>query len=174
MATVTFKGTVLNLVGKEPILGDPIPDIELTDGDMQPFKTSSLKGKTTIIATVPCLATSVCDTMTRRFNQEASKLNSDINIITVSMDLPFTLKNWCGAAGISNIKVLSDHKEALLGKSLGILIKEWRMLARSVFIIDAKGSIKHIHIVNEIADQPDYSKILEEVKQLSSQKLLAR
>ena len=131
---VTFKGNPLTLIGPELKAGQRAPEYQLTANDLSTATLATSKGKTRLISVVPSLDTPVCDQQTKRFNQEAAKLPSDITILTVSMDLPFAQKRWCGAAGIDKVQVLSDHKDASFGRAYGTLIKELRLLARSINI----------------------------------------
>jgi thiol peroxidase len=164
--TVTMKGNPLTLVGNEVKVGQPAPDFEVIANDMSSVKLSSFKGKVCIICSVPSLDTSVCDMETRRFNEEAGKLGSDVAVLTISMDLPFAQKRWCGAAGVKNVQTLSDHRDASFGKAYGVLIKELRLLARAVFVVDKNGTIRYIQIVNELASEPNYEAALNAVKGL--------
>jgi thiol peroxidase len=164
--TVTMKGNPLTLVGNEVKVGQPAPDFEVITNDMSPVKLSSFKGKVCIICSVPSLDTSVCDIETRRFNEEAGKLGSDVVVLTISMDLPFAQKRWCGAAGIKNVQTLSDYRDASFGKAYGVLIKELRLLARAVLVIDKKGIIRYVQIVDELTNEPDYEAALDVVKGL--------
>jgi len=119
-----------------------------------------------VISSVPSLDTPVCDIETRRFNEEAGTLGSDVVVLTVSMDLPFAQQRWCGAAGVTNVQTLSDHRDASFGRSYGVLIKELRLLARAVFVVDRGGTIQYIQVVNEIAEEPDYESVLAAVNKL--------
>jgi thiol peroxidase len=163
---VTMKGNPVTLVGNEIRIGDKAPDCNLTANDLSAVSLSSFRGKVCIIASVPSLDTAVCDMETRRFNEEAGKLDPNIVILTISMDLPFAQKRWCGAAGIQNVKTLSDYRQAQFGTSYGVLIKEFRLLARAIFVIDKTGVVRYIQIVNEIAKEPDYQPVLEAAKKL--------
>ena len=118
---ITMKGNPLTLVGQEVKVGDPAPDFEVLANDLSPFKLSSLKGKVAIICSVPSLDTPTCDIETRWFNEEAAKLGPDVEILTISMDLPFAQKRWCGAAGVERVKTYSDHREAAFGQAYGVL-----------------------------------------------------
>jgi len=160
---ITMKGSPLTLVGNEVRVGDKAPDFEVLDNDLSPVRFSSFGGKLCIISSVPSLDTPVCDMETRRFNEEASKLGSDVVILTISMDLPFAQKRWCGAAGVTRVQTLSDHRDASFGTSYGVLIKELRLLARAVFLVDRAGTIQYIELVKEITDQPDYEAVLSAV-----------
>lgn len=164
--TVTMKGNPLTLTGNSAKVGQPAPDFEVIANDMSSVKFSSFKGKVCVICSVPSLDTSVCDTETRRFNEEAGKLGSDVVVLTISMDLPFAQKRWCGAAGVKNVQTFSDHREASFGKAYGVLIKELRLLARAVFVVDADGTIRYAQIVDELTNEPDYEAALNAVKGL--------
>lgn len=163
---VTMKGNPLTLIGKEIKVGDFAPDFEVLDNNLSPVKLSSFRGKVCVVSSVPSLDTPVCDMETRRFNQEAGKLGADVQILTISMDLPFAQKRWCGAAGVDNVVTLSDHRNASFGNTYGVLIKELRLLARSVFVVDREGILRYIQMVKEIAEEPDYEVIIDAVTQL--------
>jgi thiol peroxidase len=163
---VTMRGNPLTLVGDELNIGDAAPDIEVLDNDLTPVKLSNYKGKVCIVSTVPSLDTPVCDMETRRFNQEAANLDDDIVILTISTDLPFAQKRWCGAAGVEKVVTLSDHRDAAFGNAYGVLIKELRLLARAVFVVDKQGQIRYIQLVKEIAEEPDYDAVIAAAKEL--------
>ncbi len=161
---VTFMGAPLTLLGDALKEGSLAPDCILLDNDLKEVRLSDWADKVRVIATVPSLDTPVCDLETRRFNTEAASLGGDVAILTVSMDLPFAQKRWCGAAGVEQVKTLSDHRDAALGKAYGVLIKELRLLARAVFVIDKTGTVRHVQLIKEIADEPDYAAVLAAVK----------
>ena len=161
---VTMKGNPLTLVGNEVHAGEVAPDFTAIDTDLKPVSLSAFRGKTVVIASVPSLDTPVCDIETRRFNQEAVGLGKDVQILTLSTDLPFAQKRWCGAAGITGLKTLSDHRDAAFGNAYGVLIKELRLLARTVFVVDRKGVIRYIQVVKELATEPDYAAVLDAVR----------
>lgn len=163
---ITMKGNPLTLLGKGVKVGNSAPDFEVVANDMSAVTLSSYHGKVCIITSVPSLDTSVCDIETRRFNEEAGKLGSDVAVLTISMDLPFAQKRWCGAAGVKNVQTFSDYRDASFGKAYGVLIKELRLLARAVFVVDKKGVIRYIQIVNETASEPNYEAALNAVKGL--------
>ena len=163
---VTIKGNPKALSGTEVKVGDKAPDFELLDNNLTPVKLSSFLGKVVVISSVHSLDTGICDTETRKFNTEAGKLGPDVVILTVSMDLPFAQKRWCGAAGVSNVITLSDHRDASFGTSYGVLIKELRLLARKIFVLDKAGIVRYVQLVNEVASEPDYEPVINAVKQL--------
>lgn len=163
---ITMKGQPLTLVGKEVMVGGKAPDFEVLANDLSAVRLSSYRGKVCIISSVPSLDTSVCDMMTRRFNQEAVNLGDDVVVLTVSMDLPFAQKRWCGAAGVKNVQTLSDHRDASFGTAFGVLIKGLRLLARAVFVVDKEGIVRYVQIVNELTNEPDYEAALNIVKEI--------
>ncbi len=163
---ITMMDNPLTLIGKELKVGDPAPDVEVLDNDLAPVSLSSFQGRICVVSSVPSLDTPVCDMETRRFNEEAGKLGEDVRILTISMDLPFAQKRWCGAAGVDKVVTLSDHREASFGKAYGVLIKELRLLARAVFVLDREGAVKYSRIVKEVTEEPDYDAVLEAVKSL--------
>jgi thiol peroxidase len=114
---------------------------------------------------VPSLDTPVCDIETRRFNAEAAKI-PDLTVLTISMDLPFAQARWCGAAGIDKVMTLSDHRDASFGTNYGVLIKELRLLARAVFVIDENDVVRYAEVVPEVTNHPDYDKALAAAKML--------
>lgn len=163
---VTFSGNPLTLVGDELEVGDTAPDFVVLANDLQPVDFTSFRGKVCIVSSVPSLDTPVCDTMTRKFNEEASNLGPDVEILTISMDLPFAQARWCGAAGVTRVQTLSDHRDASFGMAYGLLIKELRLLARAVIVVDRDGKIQHFQLVKELTEEPDYEASLETVKRL--------
>ncbi|MCU0604779.1 MAG: thiol peroxidase [Desulfobacterales bacterium] len=163
---VTLRGNALTLSGPEIKTGASAPDVELLDNDLKPVRLSAYKGKVVVVSSVPSLDTPVCDMETRRFNTEAAKLGDNVAILTVSTDLPFAQKRWCGAAGVDKVKTLSDHRETAFGQAYGVLIKELRLLARSIFVLDQKGVIQYVQHVKEVSQEPDYEAVLAAVRKL--------
>jgi len=162
--TVTFQGNPLTLVGATPKVGDTAPAFEVLTNDLSPAKLSDFQGKTCVICSVPSLDTPVCDTEIRTFNKRATSLGDDVVVLAISMDLPFAQQRWCGAAGVENVQTLSDHRDAQFGKAYGVLIRELRLLARAVFVVDKKGVIRYIQVVDEITNEPDYDAALQAVR----------
>ena len=163
---VTLQGNAFTLVGPELKSGDPAPDFEVVGADLKPVTLQDTAGKIRIFSVVPSLDTPVCDTMTRRFNKEAAGL-PEVQIYTVSMDLPFAQSRWCAASGVDNIVMLSDHRSGSFGESYGTLVKELRLDSRAIFVVDGEGVIRHVEYVGEIADQPDYDSALHRVRELA-------
>ena len=164
---VTFKGNPLTLIGPAIKPGAPAPEFQVLAQDLSPVTLSSLKGKTLLISVTPSLDTPVCDQQARRFNQEAATLPG-VEVLNISMDLPFAQKRWCGAAGIDKVKALSDHKDASFGRAYGTLIKELRLLARSIFVIDGSGAVRYVEYVPEVTSHPNYDAALAAVRQLTT------
>lgn len=163
---VTLRGNPVTLVGNEIRVGDKAPDFEVLGNDLKPVSFSSYLGKVCIISSVPSLDTPVCEASTKRFNEEVAGLGADVAILTVSMDLPFAQRRWCLANGVKEVETLSDHKDASFGTSYGLLMKELRLLARAVLVVDRTGTVRYIELVKEIGDEPDYEAALEAAKRI--------
>lgn len=162
---VTLKGTPLTLLGAELKPGQKAPDFVAVGSDLKEVTLKDTDGKVRIFSVVPSLDTPVCDTQTRRFNQEAASLPG-VQTYTVSMDLPFAQARWCAASGVDRIQMLSDHRDASFGANYGTLIKELRLNSRAVFVVDSEGVIRHLEYVPEVGELPDFAKALAEVKRL--------
>jgi len=165
---VSFKGSPLTLIGTELKVGDKAPDFIVLDNDLNLTGLKSFEGKIKIISVTPSLDTPVCDLQARRFNEEAAKLSPDIVVLNISMDLPFALSRFCSTAGIDRVKTFSDHKEASFGNAYGVLIKELRLLARSIFVVDKDDYIKYIEIVSDITELPNYEKAFESARKIAN------
>ena len=163
---VTMGGNPVTLTGAEVKVGDSAPDVEVLGNDLGPVKLSSYKGKVCVISVVPSLDTSVCDMQTRKFNETAGSLGDNVVILTISMDLPFAQARWCGAAGVDQVKTVSDYKGPEFGPKYGLLIKELHLLARAVLVIDKQGVVQYYQLVPEVAEEPDYDAVIEAVKKL--------
>ena len=163
---VTMRGNPLTLVGNEVKVGEAAPDFMALDNNLTPVRLSAYRPKICLLSSVPSLDTPVCDIETRKFNEEAGKLSEKVQILTISMDLPFAQKRWCGSAGVNKIQTLSDHREAQFGIAYGVLIKELRLLARAVFLIDSKGFLQYMQLVKEITNEPDYEEVWSELKKI--------
>lgn len=164
-AGVKFKGNPMTLLGAEVKVGSQAPEFEVLAQDLTPVTLAGSKGKIRLINVVPSLDTGICDAQTRRFNEEAAKLPAGVEVLTISMDLPFAQKRWCGSAGIDRVKVLSDHRKGSFGKAYGVQIKELRLLARSIFVVDAKDTVRYVEYVPEVTTHPNYDAALAAVRQ---------
>jgi len=163
---ITMRGNPLTLLGHEVKIGDPAPDFVALDNSLSPVRFSSFKGKICLLSSVPSLDTPVCATETRRFNEEAAHLGAEVVLLTISMDLPFAQKRWCSSSGVTRVFALSDHRDASFGTAYGVLIKELRLLARAVFVVDQNGIIRYVQLVKETSQEPDYSAALSALKKL--------
>ncbi|MGW4528474.1 thiol peroxidase [Amycolatopsis sp. NPDC004378] len=151
---VTFRGNPVTLLGPEIAVGDRAPDFTALGTDLAPVRFAELGG-TRVISVVPSLETPVCDLQTRRFNESVSQLG-DASVLTVSVDLPFAQARWCGAAGVSGVRTLSDHRDLSFGLAYGVVIKEFRLLSRAVFVVDAAGTVVHAEYVPEVGQEPNF------------------
>jgi thioredoxin-dependent peroxiredoxin len=155
----TLRGNPLTLIGPELKAGDDAPDFALVDNGLKPVSLKDTGNGVRIISVVPSLDTPVCDAQTKKFNEEAANLPG-VDIFTVSMDLPFAQKRWCGAFGVDKVKMLSDHKDGSFGSNYGTLIKELRIESRAIFVLDKQNKIRHAEYVKEVADHPNYEAAL--------------
>lgn len=165
---ITMKGKALSLVGPDLTIGAKAPDFTVLDKDLHEVKLSDHAGKIKVISVTQSLDTTVCDLQARRFNHEASLLPSDIVVLNISMDLPFAIGRFCTIAGIEKVKALSDHRDGSFGEAYGVLIKELRLLARSVFILDKDDVVRYREIVPEQTNQPDYEMALKALADLTN------
>jgi len=163
---ITFQGSPLTLVGPALRAGDKAPGFTVLDDELKPLSLKDFAGKTKIISVTPSLDTPVCDLQLRRFNAEAAKMSGDRAVLNISMDLPFAITRFCTSAGIDKVKALSDHRDASFGAAYGVLIKELRLLARAIFIIDKNDVIQYTEIVPDITNHPDYDKALSSAAKL--------
>jgi thiol peroxidase len=163
---ITVNGGPLTLLGNELKVGDRAPNAILASNDLKPVELNSYRGKVVVISAVPSLDTPTCDIETRTFNKKATSLGKDVVILTISMDLPFAQKRWCGASGVNNVVTLSDYKDASFGSAYGVLIKELHLLTRSIFVLDREGTIRYTQLVKEISKEPDYDAVYKAVEAL--------
>jgi thiol peroxidase len=163
---ITFKGNPMSLLGPEIKEGDKAPDFRVVDTGLAPVTLADFRGKVKIISAVPSLDTPVCDTETRRFNKEAASLPGNVVILTVSLDLPFAQKRWCGAAGIDKVRTLSDYQDRSFASAYGVLIKELKLLSRSIFVIDGSDTVRYVQHVKEVTQEPDYAAVLSAAKNI--------
>jgi len=159
---ITFKGNSVTLVGDRFIeVGDEAPDFVVYDTNLNPIRLSDFRGRKVIISAVPSLDTPVCDIETKKFNDIAKKLDDNVVIITVSMDLPFAQRRWCGANGVEHVKVVSDYKDRDFAFKYGVYVKELGLLARVIFVVDENLKVKYKQVVNEISSEPNYDDVLK-------------
>ena len=158
-----MRGNPMTLIGPELKAGDDAPDFSVVDSGLKPVTLKDTAGKVRIFSVVPSLDTPVCDAQTKRFNDAAASL-PEVVIYTVSMDLPFAQRRWCGAFAVDHVKMLSDHKDASFGAAYGTLIKELRIESRAIFVVDRDNKIRHAEYVKEVADFPNYEAALAAAK----------
>jgi thiol peroxidase len=166
VANVTFKNNPVTLLGKEVAVGDTAPDFTVLANDLNPVTLADSKGKIRLISVVPSVDTGVCAVQTRKFNEEAASLGDDVEILTISVDLPFAQARWCAAEGIENVKTLSDHRDLSFGEAYGVVIQELRLLSRSIFVVDQNDKVTYVEYVSENTNHPNYEQAIEAVKQL--------
>lgn len=164
---VTFKGQALTAIGPLLKAGDKAPDFKVLNNALEEETLATTRSKIRLIASVPSLDTPVCDMETRMFNKEAVSFGSDVEVLTISMDLPFAQKRWCAAAGVDRVRTLSDHREASFGKNYGVLVKELRLLQRAIFLVDRDDIIRYVEYVREIGQEPNYEAALQQIKHLT-------
>ncbi|WP_345243451.1 thiol peroxidase [Pontibacillus salipaludis] len=162
MASITFKDNPVTLVGDEVKVGDKAPNFTVLANDLSEVSLEQYNG-VKLISVIPSIDTGVCDAQTRRFNEEAAQLDN-VNVLTISMDLPFAQRRWCGSNGIENVDTLSDHRDAYFGEAFGVLIKEMRLLARAVFVVNSQNEVVHAEYVSEATNHPDYEAAITAAK----------
>lgn len=164
---ITMKGKPLTLIGPDLAIGSKGPDFKVLDGDLKEMTLGDFSGKVKVISVTPSLDTPVCDLQLRRFNHEATKFPADVVVLNISMDLPFAVTRFCTTASIDKAKALSDHRDASFGTAYGVLIKELRLLARSIFILDKDDVLRYKETVPEEANHPDYEKALDALRSIA-------
>jgi thioredoxin-dependent peroxiredoxin len=162
----TLKGNPKTLLGPELKVGDKAPDFHAVDDSLKPMDLAGTGNGVRIFSLVPSLDTPVCDAQTKRFNEEAGKL-PNVKIYTFSMDLPFAQKRWCGAFGVDNVKMISDHRDGSFGEAYGAMIKELRILSRAIFVVDPDNKIRYVEYVKEVGDHPNYDSALNAAKSIA-------
>jgi thiol peroxidase len=168
MPSVTFKGKPIALSGAEIKPGQAAPDFAAVDTGLQPVRLGDARGKVVVLSAVPSLDTAVCDTETRRFNEEAARLGPGVEVWTISQDLPFAQKRWCGAAGVDRVKPLSDFRDRSFASTYGVLIKDGPLAglcARAVFVVGKDGKVRHVEYVGEVTTEPNYEAALAAARQ---------
>ncbi len=162
---VTFGGNPVTLMGRLAKPGQAAKNFFAVNNNLQPYSLSEHSNQVRIISSVPSVDTDICAQQTRRFNEEAAALK-DVQVITISCDLPFAQKRFCAAEGIENLVTVSDHKDKDFGVKYGLLIEELGLLARAIVVIDKQDVIQYVEVVPEVAEEPDYQKALEAAKAL--------
>lgn len=163
----TLRGNPKTLLGPELKVGEAAPDFQAVDDSLQSVDLAATGNGVRIFSVVPSLDTPVCDAQTKRFNDEAGKLG-DVKIYTISMDLPFAQKRWCGAFGVDHVKMISDHRDGSFGQAYGTLIKELRIESRAIFVVDKNNKLSHVEYVKEVGDHPNYDAALAAAQSAAS------
>jgi thiol peroxidase len=161
---VTFKGTPMTLMGPEIRVGDEAPHFKLVGNDLADIECKLFHGKVRVLSVAPSIDTPVCATQTRTFNKEAAGLSEDVVVLSVSLDLPFALKRFCGAEGIERVITASDYKYRDFGEAYGVLISELGLLTRAVFVVNRENKVTHAEYVAEVTSEPDYAAALKAVE----------
>lgn len=162
---IKFKGNDVTVVGPDIVVTQIAPDFTAVTQDWSAFNAlQETKGKVRIIGSLPSLSTNVCDRETRRFNQEAAALSDQIAILMVSMDLPYTLNNWCAAAGVDRVKTLTDYKNMDFGPKYGVLLKEPQIFRRAIFVVDQDDKVQYAAYMSAIGEEPNYDDVLNAAK----------
>ena len=164
MATITFKDNPMSILGTEVEVGQKAPDFSVLANDLSEYRLADAKESVKLISVIPSIDTGVCDAQTRRFNEEAGSIDN-VEVLTISVDLPFAQKRWCAASGLEHVQTLSDHKDLSFGKAYGLVMEELRLLARAVFVIDTNGTLVHVEYVSEATNHPDYEKAIAAAKE---------
>ncbi len=159
----TFQGRPVTLLGNEVRAGQPAPEFTVLANDFSPVTLASSAGQVRILSVVPSLDTGVCDQQTRRFNEEAGRLDG-VTVLTVSADLPFAQRRWCGAAGLDAVQTVSDHRDLSFGLGYGVVLAGFRLLARAVFVVDAADQVVYAQYVAEVGEHPDYDAAIAAVR----------
>ncbi len=168
LGAVKMKGNPVTLLGPEIKVGDKAPEFSAIETlGSPPVTLESLRGKVKVLNVVVSVDTPVCDVQTKRFNQEAASLPGDVEILTVSMDLPFGLKRYCGAAGIDKVRAISDYRDASFGEAYGVLMRDNRLLARAVFVVDKNDTVQYAEYVDEVTHEPNYDGALAAIKKVA-------
>src|ERR1700676_1675919 len=166
-AATTLRGNPMTVVGPELKAGDPAPDFQAVDDALKTVDLAATGNGVRIFSVVPSLDTPVCDAQTKRFNEEAGKL-PDVSIYTISMDLPFAQKRWCGTYGVDHVKMVSDHRDGSFGQAYGTLIKDLRIMSRAIFVVDKNNVIRHVEYVKDVGDHPNYEAALAAARAAAS------
>ncbi len=165
MATVTFKGNTVTLLGNEIKVGDQAPNFTVLANDLSPVTLEDKSDHVKVISVIPSIDTGVCDSQTRRFNESLAMLNN-VSILTISVDLPFAQRKWCASSGLEKVELLSDHRDLSFGLAYGVVIEELRLLTRAIFVIDPNNKVTYVEYVKEASNHPDYDAAIQAVKDL--------
>ncbi len=161
----TFLGKPVTLVGQQLQIGETVPDFTLTTTDLAQKSLSDFAGKKKVISVIPSIDTGICSTQTRTFNKELSDMDDTV-VITVSADLPFAQARWCGVEGLEHAVMMSDYYDNTFGKTYGLLMQEWHLLARAVLVLDENNKLVYAEYLENVNSEPNYQAAIEAVKAL--------
>ena len=162
-------GTEVTILGDDIQVGQDAPEFSAQTQKWEVIDVlQATKGKVRIIAALPSIETGVCDRETRKFNEEAANLDENILIITISTDLPYSQARWCGAAGIDQVMMVSDHIDTSFGLGYGCLVKERRILRRAIFVVDQEDKVRYAAYMPTLADEPNYAEVIAVAKNVLS------
>ncbi|KAA0957955.1 thiol peroxidase [Planococcus kocurii] len=167
MVQITFKNNPMTIPNTEVRVGDQAPEFSVLANDLSPVTLQDTTGKIRLVSVVPSLDTGVCSDQTKRFSEEATSLGDNVEVLTISADLPFAQKRWTDINKVDDITTLSDHRDLSFGEAYGLTMQELRLLARSVFVLDENDKVTYVEYVAEGTDHPDYEKALDAVKELT-------
>jgi thiol peroxidase len=165
---ITMSGNPVTLLGPELKVGDKAPDFTLLDNSLKPVRLSDSRGHMRLLSVVPSLDTKVCDIQTVTFNKKAAEMPGDVTLYTISVDLPFAQARYCAAKAVDKLQTLSDHRDVSFGLAYGLLIKEFRLLARAVLVIDKDDTIRYVQLVKEVGTEPDYESALDALRKIAA------
>ncbi|TSB48057.1 thiol peroxidase [Alkalicoccobacillus porphyridii] len=163
MVAITFKEKPMTVLGNEVKIGDKAPDFKVLANDLSEVTLADSKNRVRLISVIPSIDTGVCDAQTRKFNEAVGEVGN-VDVLTISVDLPFAQRRWCAASGLDHVKTLSDHKDLSFGTAYGLVLEELRLLARAVFVVDSNDTIVHAEYVSEATNHPDYEQAIEAAK----------
>ena len=163
---VMFGNQAVRLKGKTKSVGDIAEDFTVVGNDLKDVKLSDFKDVPyLLISVVPSLDTGVCDVQTKTFNKALNDMKH-IKVMTISNDLPFAQKRWCGNVDMKDVITLSDHKDLDFALKFGVLIEAYRLHARAVFILDPSRKIIYLEYVPKVSDHPAYDAIVKYIETL--------
>lgn len=168
MVQITFKQNPVTLPGNEVKVGEQAPHFTVLSNGLEPKTLQDFEGKVRLISVVPSLDTGVCSDQTKRFSEEAAALGDNVEVLSISCDLPFAQKRWTEINGVDSITTLSDHRDLSFGDAYGLTMQELRLLARSIFVVDENNKVAYVEYVSEGTDHPDYDKAIEAVRELTN------
>jgi thiol peroxidase len=166
---VTFKGNPMTLAGPELKVGDQAPEFSCLNGALEAVTLAKTPAKARLFSVVPSVDTPVCSLQTKKFEEGVAALKDSVASYTISLDLPFAQKRFCGAENINTMQTLSDVHDHSFGKHYGVLLEglPLPLLTRAVFVLDAAGKLVHVEYVAEVTAHPNYDTALAALKSVA-------